>query len=252
MSDPGFEGRVAFVTGAAGGMGFQIAKDLVAQGADVLLCDIKPEPDSLPEGPGRPLYHQADVSSIDAVQAAVDKACSAFGGIDLLANVAGVLWFGKDESLLTMDMEVWDRVMAINLKSMALTSRLIAPVMKARGGGAMVHFSSIQCLRGDDRPQDAYQAAKAGVIALSKSLAIQLAGNGIRSNAICPGPTASPMQSRWDEDETALKAVAAHVPLGRVGRVEDLSNAALFLLSDKAAFITGAELIVDGGPLARP
>jgi NAD(P)-dependent dehydrogenase (short-subunit alcohol dehydrogenase family) len=233
-------------------MGFRIAKDLVDRGADVLLCDLKPVPDALPEGPGRAVYHQADISDFHAVEAAVDKACTAFGGVDLLANVAGVLWFGRDESVLNMDMEVWDRVMAINLKSMAVTARLTAPLMMARGGGAMVHFSSIQCLRGDDRPQDAYQAAKAGVIALSKSLAIQLARHGIRSNAICPGPTESPMQARWDEDQAARKAVAAHVPLGRVGRVEDLSNAALFLLSEKASFITGTELIVDGGLLARP
>lgn len=247
-----FQGRVALVTGAAGGMGFQIAEDLIHRGADVLLCDLKAEPQALPEGPGRALYHQADVSVPQEVTRAVETAQAAFGGIDLLANVAGVLLFGRDESLLTMDMDLWDRVMAVNLKSMALTARACVPLMKARGGGAMVHFSSIQCLRGDDRPQDAYQASKAGVLALSKSLAIQLAGVGIRSNAICPGPTESPLQARWDDDPKARSELARHIPLGRIGRTEDLSNAALFLLSDKASFITGIELVVDGGLLARP
>jgi 3-oxoacyl-[acyl-carrier protein] reductase len=124
--------------------------------------------------------------------------------------------------------------------------------MKQSGGGAMVHVSSTQCLRGDDRPQDAYQAAKAAIIALSKSLAIQFAGDGIRSNVLIPGPTASPMQARWDEDPALMQSTAAVIPLGRVGTTQDMSNAILFLLSDHAAYITGTELLVDGGLLARP
>jgi 3-oxoacyl-[acyl-carrier protein] reductase len=151
-----------------------------------------------------------------------------------------------------MDMDVWDTVLRINLKSMVHTSRHIAPHMKAAGGGAMVHFSTIQCLRGDDAPQDAYQASKAGVIALSKSLAIQLADANIRSNAVLPGPVHSPMQTRWDDNAAALDSLSQAIPLGRVGKVEDMANACLFLLSDKAGFITGTELIVDGGLLARP
>ncbi len=124
--------------------------------------------------------------------------------------------------------------------------------MKAAGGGAMVHFSTIQCLRGDDAPQDAYQASKAEVIALSKSLAIQLGKSNIRSNVILPGPAQSPMQARWDDDVAAIESLSQVVPLGRVGQVTDMSNACLFLLSDKASFITGTELVVDGGLLARP
>jgi 3-oxoacyl-[acyl-carrier protein] reductase len=186
------------------------------------------------------------------VKTAVDQTVEAFGKIDYLANVAGVLWFDRDKSALEMDMDVWDQVFQINLKSMVHTTRHIAPHMKKAGGGAMVHFSTIQCLRGDNAPQDAYQASKAGVIALSKSLAIQLGSSNIRSNAILPGPVHSPMQARWDDDYKAINSIADIVPLGRIGKVQDMANACLFLLSDKANFITGTEIIVDGGLLARP
>jgi len=247
-----FEGKVAFVTGAGGGMGFQIASDLVNAGASVLMFDIKPRPREIPGSVEQSLYVQADLTDEAAVAASVEKAADQFGGIDYLANVAGALWFGRDQSALEIDLEIWDQVMAVNLKSMVHTAKHVVPYMRKRGGGAMVHFSSTQCLRGDSAPQDAYQAAKAGVVALSKSLAIQLAGDGIRSNVIYPGPSESPMQDRWQANPDARVATANAIPLGRVGTVEDMSNACLFLLSDKASFITGTELLVDGGLLAKP
>jgi 3-oxoacyl-[acyl-carrier protein] reductase len=124
--------------------------------------------------------------------------------------------------------------------------------MQKTGGGALVHFSSTQCLRGDDKPQDAYQVSKAGLLALSKSIAIQFAKAGIRSNVILPSATESPMQARWRQDPELRRATAAGVPLGRVGTVQDMADACLFLLSDRAAFITGTELLVDGGRMALP
>ncbi len=247
-----FADKTAFVTGAGGGMGHRIACDLLAQGARVLMFDIKPRPDQLPGEPAKSIYVQGDLTDESAVAAACARAIDKFGGIDCLANVAGALWFDRDRSALDIDPGVWDEVLAINLKSMIFTARHVLPAMRARGGGAMVHFSSTQCLRGDPAPQDAYQVAKAGVIALSKSLAIQLAGDRIRSNVILPGPTASPMQARWRDDPELARATAAAVPLGRVGSVEDMSNACLFLLSRRAAYITGTELRVDGGLLAKP
>ncbi len=249
---PNFEGKVAFVTGAGGGMGFQIASDLISAGASVLMFDIKPRPAEIPGRAEQSLYVQADLTDEAAVVASVEKAVEQFGGIDYLANVAGALWFDRDRSALEIDLDVWDQVMAVNLKSMVHTTRQIVPHMRKRGGGAMVHFSSTQCLRGDSAPQDAYQAAKAGVVAFSKSLAIQLAGEQIRSNVIYPGPSESPMQDRWKENPEARAATASAIPLGRVGTVEDMSNACLFLLSDQASFITGTELLVDGGLQAKP
>jgi NAD(P)-dependent dehydrogenase (short-subunit alcohol dehydrogenase family) len=163
-----------------------------------------------------------------------------------------VLLFGEDRSLLDIELEIWNRVIAINLTGCMLTARYAVPLMQRIGGGAIVHFSSTQCLRGDDRPQDAYQVSKAGILALSKSIAIQFAKDKIRSNVILPSATESPMQARWERDPEMKRRTAAGVPLGRVGTVEDMASACLFLLSDQASFITGTELLVDGGRLALP
>ena len=244
-----FSGRNAFVTGAGGGMGLQIARDLIAAGGEATLFDVKPAPGDLPAGAR---YVQADLRDADAVAQALAECCEAAGRLDYLVNAAGVLWFGRDRSLVDIDLDVWDDVLAINLKGAALTARHAVPLMKRTGGGAMVHISTIQCVRGDDAPQDAYQASKAGLIAMSKSIAIQFAGDSIRSNTILPGPTQTPMQQRWIDNPVQREAIAAVVPLGRVGTPRDMANAVLFLLSDAASFITGTELIVDGGVLAKP
>ena len=247
-----FAGRAALVCGAGGGMGLTIATDLIAAGADVVLADLKPAPDGIPEGPGRHRYLQGDLTDEAFVRRAVEAAAAGFGRLDYLVNATGVLWLGKDGSVADMDLGVWDRVLEINLRSFVLSARHAIPQMKAAGGGAMVHFSSIDALSGDPVPQDAYGVAKAGVIRLSKALAVQFAADGIRSNAILPGPVLSPMQARWEGKPKAQAAVAAHIPLGRLGTTQDLSNACLFLLSDQAAFITGTELVVDGGVTALP
>ena len=247
-----FENKIVFVTGAGGGIGLAIAKALIRQKATVAMIDVKPQPDDIPIGPGKFLYLTCDLANDEMVKATVQITIQKFGKIHHLVNVAGVLWFEKDKSGLEIDLSVWDKVFEINLKSMVHTTRHIVPHMRNAGGGSMVHFSTIQCLRGDTAPQDAYQASKAGVVAYSKSLAIQLASAGIRSNVILPGPVASPMQSRWELDPSGAKAVASVIPLGRLGRVEDMAEACLFLLSERAAFISGTELIVDGGLMARP
>jgi NAD(P)-dependent dehydrogenase (short-subunit alcohol dehydrogenase family) len=244
----GFAGRTAVVTGAGGGMGLQIALDLKAAGALVVGIDVKERPGELAEAP----YLQGDVSDERFVGEAIGGAFAASGRLDYLVNAAGVLLFGQDRSLVEVDLEVWHRVIAINLTGCMLTARHAIPCMRKSGGGALVHFSSIQCLRGDDKPQDAYQVAKAGILALSRSIAIQFASHNIRSNVILPGPTESPMQARWQDSPEMKHRTAAAVPLGRVGSPMDMAAACLFLLSDRAAWITGTELIVDGGLMARP
>jgi NAD(P)-dependent dehydrogenase (short-subunit alcohol dehydrogenase family) len=247
-----FKGKVAVVAGGGGGIGLNIARDLAAAGARVTAIDVKDPPGAMPGGPGTAAYVRADLTDEAATRVAIQGAHAAGGRLDYLVNTVGVLWFGRDRSVLDIDLGDWDRVLNINLKSMVHTVRAAVPLMRRSGGGAMVHFSSIQCLRGDADPQDAYQASKAAVVALSKSLAIQFAPDGIRSNTILPGGTVSPMQARWDGDAEAQAAVAAVVPLGRIGTTQDQADACLFLLSEKAAYITGTELVVDGGVTALP
>ena len=246
-----FKNKTAFVAGGGGGMGLAIANQLRAQGCRVAMADLKPEPADISSGPVDYLYLSGDLSEQGFVEEAFNATGEKFGGLDFLINTAGVLWPDKDKSVTEIDMDVWDRVMAINLKSFALTARYAIPMMQARGGGAMVHFASIDATGGDTPSQDAYGASKAGVVRLAKSLAIQFAGDGIRSNVILPGPTLSPMQERWANDDEARERVARLVPLGRLGTVDDMADVCLFLLSDQARYITGAALPVDGGITAR-
>ena len=185
-----FAGKVALVAGAGGGMGLNIANDLIAEGADVVLADAKPQPETILDGPGRHRYQQGDLTDEAVVEAAVAGAVTDFGRLDYLVNATGVLWIDRDVSLLDIDWTVWDRVLEINLKSHALTARHAIPEMRRAGGGAMVHFSSIDALSGDPKPQDAYGAAKAGVIRLSKAIAVQCAKDKIPLQRDPAGPGA--------------------------------------------------------------
>lgn len=246
-----FEGKSAFVAGAGGGMGLAISNALLRSGCRVGMADVKTQPDEISGDHDAHRYFEGDLTNLDFVKASVDDTAGAFGGLDFLINTAGVLWLDRDTSVVDMDMDIWDQVMAINLKSFALTSRYAVAHMQKNGGGAMVHFSSIDATGGDAPSQDAYGASKAAVIRLAKSLAIQFAADGIRSNVILPGPTLSPMQERWQDDEEAQARIAGFVPLGRLGTLDDMADACLFLLSDQARYITGVALPVDGGITAR-
>ena len=160
--------------------------------------------------------------------------------------------FGKDVSAVDIDFKVWDKVFDINLKTMASLAKIIIPKMKKNNFGSMVHISSIDALAGDDKPQDAYGASKAAMIRLSKSLAIQFASKNIRSNIILPGPIETPMQDRWKKNPNAKKQLSSLIPLQRVGKPKDVVNAIMFLLSDQSQYITGTEIIIDGGLTAKP
>ncbi len=233
-------------------MGLQIARDLLCKGIHVCMADIKPQPENIPNGPGKSVYVQTDLACKTQTDELVSVALAEFGRIDYLVNTLGVLWFGKDKSVVDIDLEVWDEVMNINLRSIVLLAKAAVPEILKCGGGAMVHFSSIDALSGDPVPQDAYGASKAALIRLSKSMAIQFAKNNLRSNVILPGPTLTPMQQRWQDRPDVQSEIGATIPLGRLGSTQDMSDACLFLLSDHASWITGTELVVDGGITALP
>jgi NAD(P)-dependent dehydrogenase (short-subunit alcohol dehydrogenase family) len=238
----------AIVTGAGGGIGLQVATDLSAEGVAVLAVDLKPRPGELPEACS---YQQLDVSDPDAADRAVAVARDELGGVGMLVNAAGVGWFGRDTSILDMELELWDRVLDINLGGAMRFARAVGTEMRRNGSGVMVHVASIAGIRGMDDPMDAYQVSKASVISLSRALAVQLGPLGIRSNTVCPGAILTPMVSGiYAEDPSRKERMAGRTPLRRLGTPSDISAACRFLLSDSASFITGIDLVVDGGWLA--
>jgi len=247
-----FKGKSAVITGACGGIGLEVSKSLSINGISVLMLDIKAPDKSFLEKNQKCVFKKVDVTNLKKLKTEIDNFYKKNNSIDYLINTTGVLWFDKDVSAVDIQTTTWDKVFEINLKSMMYLSKIIVPLMKKNKFGSMVHISSIDALSGDDKPQDAYGASKAAMIRLSKSLAIQFASNNIRSNIILPGPIETGMQKRWKKNPKAKKNLEKFIPLNRVGKPTDISNACVFLLSDEANYITGTEITVDGGLTAKP
>tara|TARA_B100001142_G_scaffold291173_1_gene309191 strand:- start:138 stop:893 length:756 start_codon:yes stop_codon:yes gene_type:complete len=247
-----FKGKTAIVTGASGGMGLEVSKKLSENNIHVLMLDL--------QSPSREFllknknchFKKVDVTNFKKMKKFIDGFYKEQKSIDYLINTTGVLWFNKDVSAVDINSDIWDQVFKINLKSMMYLSKIIVPLMKKNKFGSMIHISSIDALSGDDKPQDAYGASKAAMIRLSKSFAVQFASYNIRSNVILPGPIETGMQIRWKKNPKAKKNLEKFIPLNRVGRPQDISNASIFLLSDQADYITGTEIIVDGGLTSKP
>ena len=241
-----FEGRVALVTGAARGIGQAIAKKLAAEGCDVALCDLKAEwlteTVGLIEAAGRKAKcFEADVSNAAMVDTVVSGVVEAFGKIDILVNNAGIT---KDTLMIRMSEQDWDAVLSVNLKGTFLFTKAVArPMMKQRSGN-IVNVASIIGLIGN-AGQCNYAASKAGVIALTKSAAKELAARNIRVNAVAPGFIQTRMTDVLPED--VRKKMLDLIPLSRFGQPEDVANVVLFLASDAASYMTGQVLPVCGG-----
>ena len=244
-----FKGKVAVVTGGSGGIGLDVSKKLAKLKIKVLILDInKPKISK-----NKFIYfEQVDLSNEKEINQAIDKFIKREKRVDYIVNAAGVLWFDKDLGLEKIKTNIWDEVFLINLKSMLVVLKKIIPYMKKNKFGSIVNISSIDALSGDDKPQEAYGASKAAMIRLSKSIAIQYANKNIRSNSILPGPVETPMQKRWKKNPNAKKNLTKIIPLQRVGKPENIADTVLFLLSEQSCFITGTEIIVDGGLKARP
>ena len=247
-----FKGKSAVVTGACGGIGIECVKKLNNTGIKVLMLDLKNPPRNFINKYKKVEFQKIDVTNFDELKKTINKFYLKNKSTDYLINTTGVLWFDKDISATQINLEVWDRVFEINLKSMTYLSKCIIPKMKKKKFGSMVHISSVDALSGDDKPQDAYGASKAAMVRLSKSLAIQFASYNIRSNIILPGPIDTPMQNRWKKNPKAKTQLSKIIPLQRIGKPKDIANTILFLLSDEGSYITGTELTVDGGLTAKP
>ena len=247
-----YKGKSAVITGASGGMGLEISKKLSQNDISVLMLDLQnPSKDFLTKNKNCQ-FKKVDVTNFNKMKSHIDKFYQKHKSIDYLVNTTGVLWFDKDVSAVDINSNIWDKVFEINLKSMMYLSKIIVPKMRNNKFGSMVHISSVDALSGDDKPQDAYGASKAAMIRLSKSFAIQFASSNVRSNIILPGSIETGMQVRWKKNPKAKNDLEKFIPLKRVGKPEDISNASMFLLSDQANYITGTELIVDGGITSKP
>ena len=244
-----FKGKVAVVTGGSGGIGLDVSKKLAKLKIKVLILDInKPNISK-----NKFIYFEkVDLSNENEINQVINKFIKKEKRIDYIVNAAGVLWFDKDIGLEKIKNDIWDKVFTINLKSMLIVIKKILPNMKKNKFGSIVNISSIDALSGDDKPQEAYGASKAAMIRLSKSIAIQYANKNIRSNSILPGPVDTPMQKRWKKNPNSKKNLTKIIPLQRVGKPENIADTVLFLLSEQSCFITGTEIIVDGGLKARP
>ena len=197
------KGKTAVVTGAAGGMGLATISLLLKYNIHILALDIQ-KPNNKIFQNKKITYHEINLTDQAKLNEIVKNFVKKHKRIDYLVNTTGVLWFGKDVSAVDLDLEIWDSVFNINLKTMVLLSKAIIPVMKKNKFGSMVHISSVDALSGDDKPQDAYGASKAAMIRLSKSLAIQFGPYNIRSNCILPGAVETPMQNRWKKIPNAI------------------------------------------------
>ena len=246
------EGKVAVITGAGSGMGREACTVFAGEGARVVGIDLDgpalaTTASIVGDGDGDIAVFEADVSDEAAVREAIRAAVERFGELHILYNNAGVLWRDRDLGVLETDEATWDRVMAINLKGMVWVCKHGIPELIRAGGGAVVNIGSVSALLGDTVPQDAYTASKGAVISLTRSLAVQFAAQGVRANCIHPGFVETPMQTVRTSDPAWVEGARAAIPLGRLGTPRDVVDAALFLASDEASYITGAELVVDGG-----
>jgi NAD(P)-dependent dehydrogenase (short-subunit alcohol dehydrogenase family) len=233
-------GKVAIVTGAASGIGRAAVTVFVGEGARVVAGDRAATVHEVAEA-GRVVPVVADVSRREGAEALVRAAESSFGGLDVLFNNAGI---ERSGAVVDTTEELWHEVLDVNLKSVFLCCRAAIPAMQRRGGGAIVNNASINGIRGNTRLA-AYQASKGGVVALTYSIAIDYATQGIRCNAVCPGTIQTPMVGTRTPE--VLQAMIAKHPIGRIGQPEEVAWVACFLASDRASFLTGLAVPVAGG-----
>ncbi|REE91699.1 NAD(P)-dependent dehydrogenase (short-subunit alcohol dehydrogenase family) [Paenibacillus taihuensis] len=244
--------RVCIITGAGSGMGLTAARMFAREGAKVALFEVNEQSgqaavSDISEQGGEAAFFRCNVADEQSVETAVSQAVERFGHVDVLYNNAGIMP-AEDGSVIDTTVEVWDRVMAVNVKGTFLMCKHVIPHMVQRGSGSIINIASFVAFMGCSVPQDAYTASKGAIVSLTRSLAIQFRPYGVRSNAICPGPIETPLLTEWLlKDEEAKRLRLNRQPSGRFGRPEDIVNSAIYLASDESDWTNGAILNIDGG-----
>jgi NAD(P)-dependent dehydrogenase (short-subunit alcohol dehydrogenase family) len=240
-------GRNAVITGGCGGIGLATARRFAAEGASVVIGDVDDDrgPRLADEVGG--LYVHCDVTDADQVDAMFAAAHREYGSVDVAFNNAGISP-PDDDSILDTGLEAWRRVQEVNLTSVYLCCKAALPYMREQRRGSIINTASFVAVMGAATSQISYTASKGGVLAMSRELGVQFAREGIRVNALCPGPVNTPLlQQLFSADPERAARRLVHIPLGRFAEPEEIASAVLFLASDDSSFITASQFLVDGG-----
>jgi NAD(P)-dependent dehydrogenase (short-subunit alcohol dehydrogenase family) len=242
------DGKVAVITGAAGGIGREAAVLFSAEGASVVVADIGSSAGVEAAAACRSAtFVEVDVSSPESVRALYARAVETYGGVDILYNNAGIMP-PDDDSILTTEADAYDRVQSVNAKGVFLCCKYGIPRLLERGGGSVINVASFVALVGAATSQIGYTASKGAVLSMSRELAVQFARQGVRVNALCPGPVETPLLMRlFSDNPAAYERRRIHLPMGRLATAREIANAALFLASSESSYVNGATFLVDGG-----
>jgi NAD(P)-dependent dehydrogenase (short-subunit alcohol dehydrogenase family) len=244
--------KVCVITGGGSGMGRVAASMFAAQGAKVVVAEFDSAAGEetvrrVTDAGGAATFVRADISQEPDAQEMIAAALRAYGRVDALYNNAGIMP-AADHSVIDTDVDTWDKVMAVNVRGVFLGCKYAIPEMVKQGSGSIINIASFVALLGCSVPQDAYTASKGALLALTRSLAVQFGPNGVRTNAICPGPVETPLLLDWlVKDEEAKRIRLARNPTGRFGKPGEIVNMAIYLASDESKWTNGASLVIDGG-----
>jgi NAD(P)-dependent dehydrogenase (short-subunit alcohol dehydrogenase family) len=243
--------KVALITGAGSGIGRESALLFAREGASVVVADVQDEAgrktvEDIQGAGGRAHFVHADVSRAEEARAMVAEAEKAFLRLNVLFNNAGI-FPASDGSVLDTDEETWDLVMRVNLKGVFLGCKYAIPALLRAGGGSIINTASFVALMGAATPQIAYTASKGGVLSMTREIAVEFARQGIRANALCPGPVDTPLLAELLSDPARRQRRMVHIPFGRLARANEVAHAALFLASDESSYVNGTNFLVDGG-----
>jgi len=245
------DGKVAVITGGCSGIGLATVQRFVEEGAKVVIGDIDDqrghEVVGQLGGKDYATFVRVDVTDKDEVDALFQAAKDTYGSVDIAFNNAGISP-PEDDSILDTDLEAWRRVQEVNLTSVYLCCKAALPHMIEQGGGSIINTASFVAVMGAATSQISYSASKGGVLSMSRELGVQFARQGVRVNALCPGPVNTPLlQDLFAKDAERAARRLVHVPMGRFGEPEEMANAVLFLASDESSFMTASTFLVDGG-----